>query len=82
MLHGEDIAAAVPFLVDAAKEGPVLVHCAHGVGRSTATLVAALVEAGHFRSTDEAFAHVKQKRSVVKQSSRLKAALAAWEATR
>ena len=38
------------FLVDAAKEGPVLVHCAHGVGRSTATLVAALVEAGAARA--------------------------------
>jgi hypothetical protein len=39
MLHGEDIARAAPFLAAAAKEGPVLVHCAHGVGRSTATIV-------------------------------------------
>ena len=33
--------------------------------------ILALVEAGHFRSTDEAFAHVKQKRAGGKQSSRL-----------
>lgn len=82
ILHQEDIAAAAPFLAEASKDGPVLVHCAHGVGRSTATIVAALVEAGHFETTDAAFAHCKKLRPVVRQSSRLRAPLLKWEAAR
>ena len=82
MVHGEDIAKAAPFLAAAAKKGPVLVHCAHGVGRSTATILAALVEAGHFETTEAAFAHCKKLRPVVKQSPRLKAALTSWQAMR
>ena len=82
VLHRSDIVAAATFLTAAAADGPVLVHCAHGVGRSTAVMCAALVEAGHFETTAAAFQHCRELRPVVKQSSRLKAALGAWEKAR
>jgi len=78
----EDVAVAASLLVEeskkAGKGGKVLVHCAHGVGRSTTVMRAALVEAGFFKDTDESFAHIKSKRKVVKDNPRFQKVLAQW----
>jgi hypothetical protein len=44
----ECVRRSAKLLAKAAKEGgmPILVHCAHGVGRSTCVMVAGLLEAG------------------------------------
>jgi hypothetical protein len=57
---------------------PILVHCAHGRGRSTTVLVAALVASGCFATWEEAFAHCKAKRPCVKLNAKMRAALTSW----
>lgn len=57
---------------------PILVHCAHGRGRSTTVLVAALVASGCFATWEEAFAHCKSKRPCVKLNAKMRAALTNW----
>lgn len=77
-----DLSHAARFLAENAKHGPVLVHCAHGVGRSTTVMTAALVEAGYFQDTDTAFLQIKKKRSVAKQSPHFRRCLAEWSKRR
>lgn len=57
---------------------PILVHCAHGRGRSTTVLVAALVASGCFATWEGAFAHCKSKRPCVKLNAKMRAALTTW----
>jgi hypothetical protein len=57
---------------------PILVHCAHGVGRSTCVMVAGMVEAGIFATPDEAFAHIKLSRPTVKKIGTFTEVLADW----
>lgn len=78
----EDVAEAATFLAKHAKKGAVLVHCAHGVGRSTTIMRAALVEAGHFQDTVEAFNHIKTKRPMVKNNAHFQSVLDIWEKAR
>jgi len=61
-----------------AEERPVYVHCAHGHGRSTVVLCAALVAAGHANSFEEAFQEVQQLRPRVKLNYRQRKALIEW----
>jgi len=71
---------AADFAVEARKNGPVLIHCAHGRGRSTTTMCAALVKAGLFENWKDAFEKgIKPKRSVCKLNTAMRSALTSWQ---
>eukprot|EP00629_Pelagomonadales_sp_RCC1024_P006966 CAMPEP_0119270600 /NCGR_PEP_ID=MMETSP1329-20130426/7539_1 /TAXON_ID=114041 /ORGANISM="Genus nov. species nov., Strain RCC1024" /LENGTH=233 /DNA_ID=CAMNT_0007270625 /DNA_START=210 /DNA_END=908 /DNA_ORIENTATION=+ len=74
----ERIEAAAAFCVAARAEGPVLVHCAHGRGRSTTCVVAALAKAGLFPDWRAALAACQRNRPVVKLNGRMRRALDLW----
>lgn len=76
----DQLEEAAQFGIAAHERGDVLVHCAHGRGRSTTTLCACLVRAGRFPTWEEAFAAIKQKRKVVKLNSSMRRALSEWQA--
>lgn len=72
---------AAQFAVEARKKGDVLIHCAHGRGRSTTLMCAALVRAGLYDNWEDAFEKgIKPGRSVCKLNSRMKNALSEWQA--
>lgn len=73
-----EIEEAAQFAVRAHESGDVLVHCAHGRGRSTTVMVACLVRAGLFNTWEEAFEACKKERPVVKLNSKMQSALANW----
>lgn len=76
----DKIEEAAQFAVKARKSGDVLVHCAHGRGRSTTLMCAALVRAGLFDTWEEAFEKgIKPGRSVCKLNRRMKNALTEWQ---
>ncbi len=76
----EKIEEAAQFAVKARKSGDVLVHCAHGRGRSTTLMCAALVRAGLFDTWEEAFEKgIKPGRSVCKLNRRMRNALTEWQ---
>lgn len=69
----------VQWLLKQRQEGrPVYVHCAHGHGRSTVVLCAALVASGHANSFEEAFQEVRQLRPRVKLNYRQRRTLVEW----
>jgi len=71
---------AADFAVEARKNGPVLIHCAHGRGRSTTTACAALVKAGLFLTWNEAFEKgIKPARPVCNLNSAMKKSLMEWQ---
>jgi hypothetical protein len=71
---------AAIFGAEARKKGDVMVHCAHGRGRSTTVMCACLVKAGLFKNWEEAFEKgIKPGRSVCKLNSLMKKALSAWQ---
>lgn len=73
--------AAATFAVNAfEKGGDILVHCAHGRGRSTTVMCACLVKAGLFDNWKDAFEKgIKPGRSVCKLNTRMKQNLQAWQ---
>lgn len=74
------IEEAANFAVEAHKKGDVLIHCAHGRGRSTTIMVAALVRAGLFQTWEEAFeVGVKPKRPVCKLNKKMRRSLTLWQ---
>eukprot|EP00658_Telonema_sp_P-2_P048753 TRINITY_DN37078_c0_g1_i3.p1 TRINITY_DN37078_c0_g1~~TRINITY_DN37078_c0_g1_i3.p1 ORF type:complete len:268 (-),score=41.65 TRINITY_DN37078_c0_g1_i3:299-1102(-) len=75
----QDVAIAAKFVAEAMKSGPVLVHCAHGVGRSTTVMRASLVEAGICQDIDEALTVCQAKRSCCKSSSHFQGVLQQWQ---
>jgi protein-tyrosine phosphatase len=72
---------AAQFSVKARTKGDVLVHCAHGRGRSTTVMCACLVRAGLYPNWMDAFDKgIKPYRSCCKLNSRMKQNLTAWQA--
>jgi len=78
-LHPAELERAANFAVAARKDGDVLVHCAHGRGRSTTVMCACLVKEGLFSSWQEAFEQIKRYRSVCKLNKRMKENLELWQ---
>lgn len=71
---------AATFAVEARKKGDVLIHCAHGRGRSTTVMCAALVKAGLYPTWQEAFEKgIKPNRSVCKLNRRMRNNLTEWQ---
>lgn len=60
--------------------GHVMVHCAHGKGRSTCVMVACLVRAGEFATWREAFEACKKNRKGIKLNGKMRDALDKWAA--
>mmetsp|Transcript_13020 Transcript_13020/g.14925 ORF Transcript_13020/g.14925 Transcript_13020/m.14925 type:complete len:92 (+) Transcript_13020:47-322(+) len=82
IVNYEDIDRAAKFLATHAKNGPVLVHCAHGVGRSTTVMRAALVQAGVCDNINDAYQLIKNYRPIAQSSKRNQALLERWEKSR
>lgn len=61
---------------------PVLVHCAHGHGRSATVLAAILIADGRAAGVAEAEALMQAQRPRVRLNRRQRAALLAWVARR
>mmetsp|Transcript_112367 Transcript_112367/g.324595 ORF Transcript_112367/g.324595 Transcript_112367/m.324595 type:complete len:267 (+) Transcript_112367:103-903(+) len=70
---------AAEFATKRRKHGNVIVHCAHGRGRSTTTMCACLVKWGLYKDWEEAFHAVKKSRPVVKLNSKMRRALTQWQ---
>lgn len=71
---------AANFAVEARRRGHILIHCAHGRGRSTTIMAAALVKAGLFETWEEAFERgIKPQRPVCKLNAKMRTNLAAWQ---
>jgi len=71
---------AATFAVEARKHGDVIVHCAHGRGRSTTVMCACLVKAGLYDNWKDAFEKgIKPQRPVCKLNKRMRENLAAWQ---
>jgi protein-tyrosine phosphatase len=79
-LSPADLESTASFAVEARKDGDVLVHCAHGRGRSTTVMCACLVKAGLFDDWKVAFEKgIKPFRSVCKLNKRMRENLTAWQ---
>ena len=79
----EQLEEAATFAVNARKKhgGDVLVHCAHGRGRSTTVMCACLVKTGLYPNWQEAFEKgIKPYRPVCKLNKRMKQNLTDWQA--
>ena len=74
------VEAAAEFCVAASHKGPVLVHCAHGRGRSTTVMCACLTKAGLFPDWQSAFAACRLKRPCVRLNARMRRSLEEWQA--
>ena len=74
-----DIERAARFAAEASARGDVMVHCAHGKGRSTCVMVACLVKAGVHRTWREAFEACRPRRKGIKLNGKMQRALDQWE---
>ena len=74
------IEEAAKFGATARKKGDVIVHCAHGRGRSTTVMCACLVRGGLYPTWEEAFEKgIKPGRPVCKLNAAMKQALTDWQ---
>ena len=77
----EQLEQAATFAVEARKKGDVLIHCAHGRGRSTTVMCAAMVKAGMYPNWEEALLKgIKPGRPVCKLNSLMRKSLSEWQA--
>lgn len=72
---------AALFASESIMKGPVLVHCAHGRGRSTTVMCASLVKAGLCSKWEDALKVIQKGRSVCKLNSSMRKALSEWQDT-
>lgn len=78
----DELEHAVQFVVGQRAEGrPVLVHCAHGRGRSVMTLCAAMVDLGLHPTWEDALGAVRARR-VVRLSADQRATIEVWAVRR
>lgn len=79
----KQIEEGVQFALDQAAQGrAVLIHCAHGHGRSATLLAAILIADGSAVSIEEAEKVMKRSRPRVRLNRRQRAALKQWLANR
>jgi hypothetical protein len=77
----DQIEEAASFAVAARDKGDVLVHCAHGRGRSTTIMAACLVKAGLFSTWIDAFEKgIKPHRPCCKLNAKMRQNLTEWQA--
>lgn len=77
----EEAAAFALSIREAIPEGDILVHCAHGRGRSTTIMCACLVKAGLYKTWEEAFEQgIRPYRQCCKLNRRMRQNLTAWQA--
>lgn len=71
---------AATFAIEARKKGDVMVHCAHGRGRSTTVMCACLVKAGLYDTWQDAFEKgIQPGRQCCKLNGLMKKALTGWQ---
>lgn len=76
----DQLEKAATYAVEARKDGDVLVHCAHGRGRSTTVMCACLVKAGLYDNWEEALERgIKPGRPVCKLNASMREALRGWQ---
>jgi len=74
----EQISQGATFVARNWKQGPTIVHCAAGIGRSTTLLCAALICSNEAKTVDEAFMMIKEKRPIVRLNTMMRKALEEW----
>lgn len=79
----DQIDSGVEWALEQERRGvPVLIHCAHGHGRSATMLCAILLSKGEASTIAEAEAILKRERPRVRLNSRQRQSLIAWFTTR
>jgi hypothetical protein len=74
-----DVAATHCANIKDPAKNPIIIHCAHGRGRSTTCMCAAFVKAGLHPTWESAFEAIKLKRPCVKLNSKMRKALTEWQ---
>jgi hypothetical protein len=74
------IERAARLAAEASLRGDIMVHCAHGRGRSTCVMVACLVKAGLFSRWEDAYEECRKRRKGVKLNGKMRRALDDWAA--
>uniref|UniRef100_A0A7S2W2M2 Tyrosine specific protein phosphatases domain-containing protein n=1 Tax=Rhizochromulina marina TaxID=1034831 RepID=A0A7S2W2M2_9STRA len=74
----EQLEEAAEFCAQHHPNGDIMIHCAHGRGRSTCTMCAAFVRAGFYDDWKGAFEAIKIERPVVRLNKAMKRALEDW----
>jgi len=73
-----DLTRGAEFILKHWEEGPVLCHCAAGIGRSATMVCAALLLAEKANTVDDAVAIIREQRPIVRLNVKMKTALNAW----